>query len=453
MSTDKLRVCIIGAGPSGLSVLYQFNQLKAQGEQLPEIVCFEKQSDWGGLWNFSNETGTDKYGEPVHGSMYQGLWSNGPKECLEFPDYTFDEHFGKTLPSYPPRDAIFDYLKGRWTKHDLRHWIRFEHVVQQVTFNEATNDFSVVVKNLPEDRVLPVETFNYVVVAVGHFSVPNVPDFPGIDQFSGRVIHSHDFRDASHFEGKRILLVGASFSAEDIALQCLKYGAKSVICTWRTNPMGFKWPSQITERPLLTKIDGNTVQFRDGSSAEVDDIILCTGYQFSCPFMEERLCLKTPNVFYPKGLYKAIMWTGGGNNKVLYIGALNEFYTFTLFDVQAVWAVSYIMGKIKLPDQHDMINDMRKWISRMEALKGHDDGIDFQTDYMTDLVKQTSYAYNLDASAAWHEWAKYKREEDIATYRSQCHRSIFTGKKSSPPNAPFMHEFDDSLQHFLNPNQ
>ena len=57
MSRDKLRVCIIGAGPSGMSVLYQFNQLKAQGEQLPEVVCFEKQSDWGGLWNFSDETG------------------------------------------------------------------------------------------------------------------------------------------------------------------------------------------------------------------------------------------------------------------------------------------------------------------------------------------------------------------------------------------------------------
>ena len=57
MSNDKVRVCVIGAGPSGLSVLYQFNQLKAQGEQLPEIVCFEKQSDWGGLWKFSNETG------------------------------------------------------------------------------------------------------------------------------------------------------------------------------------------------------------------------------------------------------------------------------------------------------------------------------------------------------------------------------------------------------------
>ena len=56
--------------------------------------------------------GTDIYGEPVHGSMYQGLWSNGPKEGVEYPDYTFDEHFGKAIPSYPPREVLYDYLKG-----------------------------------------------------------------------------------------------------------------------------------------------------------------------------------------------------------------------------------------------------------------------------------------------------------------------------------------------------
>ena len=31
------------------------------------------------------------------------LWSNGPKECLEFPYYTFEKHFGKPIPSFPPR--------------------------------------------------------------------------------------------------------------------------------------------------------------------------------------------------------------------------------------------------------------------------------------------------------------------------------------------------------------
>ena len=51
--------------------------------KIPEIVCFEKQSDWGGLWNYTWRTGLDEHGEPVHGSMYRYLWSNGPKEVLE----------------------------------------------------------------------------------------------------------------------------------------------------------------------------------------------------------------------------------------------------------------------------------------------------------------------------------------------------------------------------------
>ena len=53
MSQAKLRVCVIGAGPSGMSVLYQFNQMKAQGQEVPEIVCFEKRSNWGGLWKYT----------------------------------------------------------------------------------------------------------------------------------------------------------------------------------------------------------------------------------------------------------------------------------------------------------------------------------------------------------------------------------------------------------------
>ena len=56
--------------------------------------------------------GTDANGEPVHGSMYRYLWSNGPKEALEFPDYTFEKHYKRAIPSFPPREVLFDYLKG-----------------------------------------------------------------------------------------------------------------------------------------------------------------------------------------------------------------------------------------------------------------------------------------------------------------------------------------------------
>jgi trimethylamine monooxygenase len=44
--------------------------------------------------------------------MYKHLWSNGPKETIEYPDYTFDDHFGKSIPSFPPRAVLRDYLEG-----------------------------------------------------------------------------------------------------------------------------------------------------------------------------------------------------------------------------------------------------------------------------------------------------------------------------------------------------
>ena len=78
----KKRVAVVGAGPSGLAVLRAFQTAKANGDEIPEVVCFEKQDNWGGLWNYTWRTGLDQYGESVHGSMYRYLWSNGPKEGL-----------------------------------------------------------------------------------------------------------------------------------------------------------------------------------------------------------------------------------------------------------------------------------------------------------------------------------------------------------------------------------
>ena len=39
--------------------------------------------------------------------------------------------------------------------------------------------------------------------------------------FPGKVLHAHDFRDKNEFSGKTLLLIGSSYSAEDIALQCV----------------------------------------------------------------------------------------------------------------------------------------------------------------------------------------------------------------------------------------
>ena len=56
--------------------------------------------------------GTDEYGEQCHPSMYYDLWINDPKEVFEYPDYTYETHFGKLLPSYLPRSVARDYFPG-----------------------------------------------------------------------------------------------------------------------------------------------------------------------------------------------------------------------------------------------------------------------------------------------------------------------------------------------------
>ena len=126
------KICIIGAGPSGLAQLRAFEQAENNGSEIPEIVCYEKQENWGGLWNFSWRTGTDQAGDTVHNSMYRYLWSNGPKEGLEFADYTFQEHFGKSIASYPPREVLFDYIQGRIKNTNAREKIEFNTLVQLV---------------------------------------------------------------------------------------------------------------------------------------------------------------------------------------------------------------------------------------------------------------------------------------------------------------------------------
>ena len=48
-----------------------------------------------------------------------------------------------------------------------------------------------------------VQVFDYVICATGHFSVPNVPHFPGFESFEGRVLHAHDFRTMRHTKRQR----------------------------------------------------------------------------------------------------------------------------------------------------------------------------------------------------------------------------------------------------------
>ena len=442
------RAAIIGAGPCGLAQLRSFESAQQKGEQIPDIVCFERQADWGGIWNYTWRTGTDEVGEPVHCSMYRYLWSNGPKECLEFADYTFDEHFGKPIASYPPREVILDYIRGRLAKSSFRKKIKFRTAVRWVSFNQDANLFTVTVEDLV-NRKTYADNFDYVVNACGHFHIPNVPEFEGFSSFGGRVMHAHDFRDALEFKDKDILVVGTSYSAEDIASQCHKYGCKSVTISYRTAPMDFHWPDSFQQVPLLVKAEpDNTVHFKDGSKKKVDAIILCTGYLHHFPFLSDDLKLQTTNRLWPLDLYKGIFWEH--NPQLMYLGMQDQFYTFNMFDAQAWYARDYILGKITLPSKEKMTADSLQWRAREEQLKNDEEMIWFQGDYVQHLIGATDYpSFDIEGvNKTFMEWEHHKHE-NIMNFRNNSYKSLMTGKMSPQHHTSWVEELDDSMEAYL----
>jgi trimethylamine monooxygenase len=446
---DKImtRVAVIGAGPSGLMQLKAFHSAAEKGAQIPEIVCFEKQEDWGGMWNYSWRTGTDEFGEAVHSGMYRSLWSNCPKECLEIADYPFEAHFGKRTGSYPPRAAMCDYLKGRVEKTNVRNWIRFRTPVRLLRFDEKTQKFTVTAHDLLKNHMYD-EEFDYVIVCTGHFSTPATPYFEGLETFKGRVIHAHDFRDALEFKDKDVLVIGRSFSAEDIGSQCWKYGAKFITSSYRSRPIGYDFPDNWDEKPLLTRIENKTCYFKDGSAKDFDAIILCTGYQHYFPFLPDDLRLTTENRLWPLGLYEGVVWEK--NPKLMYLGMQDQYYTFVMFNAQAWYVRDVILGKIKLPSKEVMQAESLKWRKREEKLETMEDAVYFQGDYLKHLIAATDHpSLDIDAvNKTFLQWKQHKIE-NIMTFRDHIYRSATTGNLSVMQLSSWKDAHDDSLQFYL----
>jgi trimethylamine monooxygenase len=442
------RVAIIGAGPSGLAQLRAFQSAAQKGAEIPEVVCFEKQSDWGGLWNYTWRTGVDENGEPVHCSMYRYLWTNGPKEGLEFADYSFEEHFGKQIASYPPRAVMVDYIEGRVNKAGVRDWIRFNSVIRFVEYDADADDFTVTVHDMEKDHVYK-ERFDHVIVASGHFSSPNVPEYPGFADFHGRIVHAHDFRDAREFEGQDVLLLGSSYSAEDIGSQCWKYGAKTVTTSYRSAPMGFKWPDNWEEKPALVKVEDKTAHFADGSTKKIDAIILCTGYKHYFPFLPDDLRLKTKNRLATADLYKGVVYVH--NPKMFYLGMQDQWFTFNMFDAQAWYVRDIIMGRIEVPaDKQVLMADVSERETREEASDDVKYAIKYQGAYVKELIADTDYpSFDVDgACEAFFEW-KHHKADDIMAFRNHSYKSVITGTMAEPHHTPWKDALDDSMEAYL----
>lgn len=77
-----MRVAVIGAGSAGLAALRHCTASSATNDasadagnprNITEVICYEKTDQVGGTWVYTPDTGVDRYGLPIHSSMYDSL--------------------------------------------------------------------------------------------------------------------------------------------------------------------------------------------------------------------------------------------------------------------------------------------------------------------------------------------------------------------------------------------
>lgn len=207
---DARGVCVIGAGGSGLAAT---KALHARGI---DCECFERGSAVGGLWRYDNDNGLS--------AIYASLHINTSRDATAFAAYPMPRNY----PDFPHHTQIRDYLESYVDAFGLRDRIRFRTTVDRVV-QDAAGGFEVTVR--PAEGPAETRRYRQVIVASGHHWLPRVPEFAG--RFSGRILHSHDYRTPAEFAGQRVLVVGMGNSACDISCDLARVASRTLLSTRR----------------------------------------------------------------------------------------------------------------------------------------------------------------------------------------------------------------------------
>ena len=191
--TVSLDVCVIGAGASGLVVM---KELLDEGHV---VTCYEKADRQGGLFNYN----------PSGGGVYDSTLLTISNNFMAF-------------SSFPPRD----YETQRFWRHTeyfeyLRQFAEKFHLLGQINFNSEVlsvrkENGKVLVEIQTPAGGVTERSFDAIAVCVGAHQLPRIPEFPGRDDFTGRLEHTYDYKNAEPYRGKNVLFVGAGETAADV---------------------------------------------------------------------------------------------------------------------------------------------------------------------------------------------------------------------------------------------
>lgn len=148
---------------------------------------------------------------------YKSLCLHDPVWYDHMPYLPFPDHW----PVFTPKDQIGDWLEMYTKVMELNYWPRTECL--GATFDEETGRWTVeVLRNGEPVTLQPTQ----LILATGMSGVPNVPVYPGAENFQGQQHHSSRHPGGDAWKGKRAVVIGANNSAHDICADLVENGTE-----------------------------------------------------------------------------------------------------------------------------------------------------------------------------------------------------------------------------------
>lgn len=184
--TDR-EVLIVGAGFSGMYLIHRLRALGIEAEAI------EAGSNVGGTWYWNRYPG-----------------ARVDTQSIEY-SYSFDPDLEQDWlwsERYAPQSELLAYANHVADRFDLRRSIRFHTRVMAAHWQEADERWLVTLDN---GETL---TARHLILATGCLSIPTEVDFPGIDDYQGRIIRTSRWpREGVDFTGMRVGCIGTGSSA------------------------------------------------------------------------------------------------------------------------------------------------------------------------------------------------------------------------------------------------
>jgi dimethylaniline monooxygenase (N-oxide forming) len=228
-----MKVCVIGAGPSGLTTI---KQLLDEGH---DVTCFEKQGDVGGIW-YRHEGDEDQM------KVFDNLTLTISMKLMAYSDF---RHTGDRV--FFTNKEYFRYLSAYADKFGLRKHITFRTAVDNVRKDE---DGRWHVTTSTQGGGPTEHTFAAIAVCAGPFQSPNLKTVPDLDKFTGEVVHSSRYRNNARYRGKKVLVVGLAESGADIVREVSDVSSE---CTLSLHSYSFIIPRLVDGKNATDK---NTIR-------------------------------------------------------------------------------------------------------------------------------------------------------------------------------------------------